>query len=266
MFYCYSVTAFKAGDEVFWSGVVHRPGSYAEYIAVNHQLVAHKPKTVDHAVAASMPLVTLTAWQAFEDRLGLKIPTTDEEIQANASKTIFITVGAGGVGSIATQLAKKLFKIGTVITNAGREESIEWCKQYGADIIIDRTKDWKTQLAEHDVKGVDYVLVNSAWEGIVDDILAIINYGGKICGISHTQASVNLGVLMAKALSVSFVHMQSKRHNENLSLLAKLVDEGTIKPWVGKKYEKATPETIREGHKLQATGTMIGKITYVADF
>ena len=213
-----------------------------------------------------MPAVSLTAWQVLELRFGLKIPVSDAELQFNASKSILITAGAGGVGTAAIQIAKHIFKIGKVIASAGRPESIAWCQKYGADLVLDRSKDWKAQLEENGFKGVDYALVCSGFDDIAETLLSVINYGGSVCGISRTQASISLTTLMQKALTVSFIHLLPVGHDSKLTLLAKLVDDGVIKPWVGKRYEKASVDNIREAHVLQGSGSAIGKISFVADF
>lgn len=213
-----------------------------------------------------MPLVALTVLQAFEKRLQLSIPTTDAEIKTAASKSILITAGAGGVGSIATQLAKRVYKIGKVITTTSRPESVAWSKDQGADVTIDRSKDWKAQLEENGIKSVDLFLLSSNVEGFEETILSIASYGALIAGISRTTGAFRLTDQMNKAVTIGFIHMLPIRHNEHLTLLASLVDDGTIKPWVGKSYDVASAATIAEGHKTLSSGTTIGKISYAANF
>ena len=233
---------------------------------MNEHNLSRKPRTIDHVTAASMPLTALTAWQAFEHRLNLTIPSSDAEHKAAASKSILITAGAGGVGSIAIQLAKRVFKIGTVIATASRPESIAWCKDLGADIVIDRSNDWKAQLDEHGVKSVDLFLICSQWEGIEMTILSLASYGASICGIARTQATINLGYLAKSALTIGFLHLLEWGHGALLAHLAALVDEGVIKPWVGKRYDTASLENVREGHRALVSKSAIGKITYAAIF
>lgn len=243
-----------------------RAGAYAEYIALPQHLVALKPKTVDHVVAASMPLTMLTALQAIEARLNLRIPKTDAEIKAAASKSILITAGAGGVGSIAVQLAKRVYKIGTVITTASRPESVAWCKDQGADIVIDRSKDWKAQLEENGIKSIGLFLFCSKMEGLESTIFSLASYGAIIAGVARTQGAFPLAEQMAKAITIGFLHMLPIGHDRDLAMLASLIDDGTIKPWIGKKYDTATVENVREGHKALSTGATIGKISYAAKF
>ena len=213
-----------------------------------------------------MPLTALTAIQAFENRLHISIPISGDEVKAAASKSILITAGAGGVGSIAIQLAKRVYKIGTVIATASRPDSIAWCKDQGADIVIDRSSDWTSQLNVHGIKSVDLFLVCSQFEGNEEAILSLASQGAFICGIAHTQVKINLERAFLKALSIGFLFMLPIGHGQHLQLLASLVDEGLIKPWIGKKYDVATEENIREGHKALSTGATIGKISYAAVF
>lgn len=268
------MSTYKAGDEVYFSGSLGRQGSYAEYVAVDYRLVAIKPKTVDHVAAASLPLTALTAWEAFEDKFHLSLPSTDALAKFNASKAVLITAAAGDVGSIAVQLAKHVFKIGKVIATAGRAESATWCRNLGADIILDRGKDWKSQLQDNGVSAVDYVLACHEVDDVLDTLVAITNPYGHICGIVSNVKPLNITALFGKSLSFSWEfmgcrplhHFHIERHNEILSQLSELVDNGTIKSTVGVTYEAATPENIRAGHILQASGTAIGKIVFHAVF
>lgn len=221
-----------------------------------------------------MPLTTLTAWEAFEDKFHWKIPTNDTELKRNAGLSVLITAGAGGVGSIAIQLAKHVFKIGKVISTAGRADSATWCRNFGADVVLDRSKDWKAQLQDNGIATVDYILSCAQVDDILDTLVSIVTPMGHICGIVINTKPLNMSPLFGKSLSFSWefmgsrpmFHIYPERHNEILSQLATYVDNGTIKSWVGVTYEAATPENIRAGHILQASGTAIGKIAFVAAF
>ena len=120
---------FKAGDEVFYAGSFTKPGCNSEFHIVNEQIVGTKPKSVDFAQAAALPLTSITAWEAMFDRLGI------DASGADAGKNLLIIGGAGGVGSIATQFAKQIAKL-TVTVTASRPESKVWVKELGVDHII----------------------------------------------------------------------------------------------------------------------------------
>lgn len=211
-----------------------------------------------------MPLTMLTAWIAL-DLFRIEIPAADAKDHPNFSKTILITAGAGGVGSIAIQLAKRVFKIGKVIATASRPEAIEWCKTQGADLVIDRTKEWKPQLDEAGIAGVDYFAVCYS---IADfqPLVSVANKQAQIVSVSWVTEPVNLMIFFPKSISFAFSMASNGNKHVYLQSLVKYVEAGVINHWVGKTFNKASVETIREGHKLLSTGATIGKITYTADY
>ena len=107
------VTLFKAGDEVYYAGSIDRPGSYAEFQCVDERIVGKKPGSLGFAAAAALPLTTITAWEMLFDRL---------RVDRSANEPLLILGGAGGVGSIAIQLAKQLTKL-NIIATASRSET-----------------------------------------------------------------------------------------------------------------------------------------------
>ena len=266
---------FKAGDEVYFSGSLSRHGSNAEYIVVDYRLLSLKPKNVSHVDAASMPLTVLTAWEALEEKFNLRIPEAGSSVEKhNASKNILIVAGAGGVGSIAIQLAKQVFKLGKVIATAGRAESATWCRNMGADLVLDRSKDWKAQLQENGITGLDYIFSCAQVDDILDTLVALANPWAHICGIVVNTKPLNMATLFRKCLTFSWEfmgsrpihHWQQERHGEILTQFAKYVEDGTIKTWVGQTYDKVTVENMRAAHILQQSGTAIGKIAFSAVF
>jgi len=269
------VTSFKAGDEVFFAGSIGRHGCHAEYVAVDHRLVGLKPKSVSHSVASSMPLTVLTAWEALEEKFHIPIPAAGSKEEAdNAKKTILIIAGAGGVGSIAIQLAKNVFKVGKVVTTAGRPESATWCRNMGADLVLDRTKDWKAQVTDAGINGFDFILSCTEVDDLLDQLIALSHPWAHICGIVVNQKPLNIAALFRKCLTFSWEFMGSRpvhqyqleRHHEILTQFAKLVDDSTIKSWVGHTYDSVTLENMRAAHILQQSGTAIGKIVFDAKF
>lgn len=269
------VKNLKAGDEVYFSGSIARHGCNAEYVLVHHELVSLKPKTVDFVTAASMPLTVLTAWEALEQKFGIKIPQAGSKEEAhNAKQSILIVAGAGGVGSVAIQLAKHVFKIGKVFATAGRPDSQTWCRNMGADVVIDRSKDWKDQIRDAGLNGVDYVLSCSEVDDTLDQLVALTNPCGFICGIVINHKPLNMSPLFNKSLSFSWEFMGARAiHHAHMHLqqdildrCAQYVDNGVIKSWVGVVYDKATAENLRAAHLLQSSGTAIGKIVFKAEF
>ena len=98
------VTLFKPGDEVWYAGSIVRPGTNSEFHLVDERIVGGKPRSLGFAAAAALPLTSITAWEMLFDRFG--VPRGGGE-----GKSLLIVGGAGGVGSIATQLACKLTKL-----------------------------------------------------------------------------------------------------------------------------------------------------------
>jgi NADPH:quinone reductase len=135
-----AVTLFRPGETVFYAGAIDRPGTNAEYHLVDERIVGHKPKTLDWAAAAALPLTSLTAWEVLFDRLDVKRPVR------GAAPAILIVGGAGGVGSIAIQLARALTDL-TVIATASRQETIARVKEMGAHHVIDRYQPMAAQIA-----------------------------------------------------------------------------------------------------------------------
>jgi zinc-binding alcohol dehydrogenase family protein len=124
------VSLFKPGDEVFYAGAITRSGTNAEFHAVDERLVGSKPASLSFEEAAALPLTALTAWETLFDRLDIRRPVV------GAAKAILIVGGAGGVGSMAVQLARRLTDL-TVIATASRPETQEWCRELGAHHVID---------------------------------------------------------------------------------------------------------------------------------
>jgi NADPH:quinone reductase-like Zn-dependent oxidoreductase len=123
---CYMLR-FKTGDRVFGTGDMTRDGAWAERVAVDHRVVARIPESLMFVDAASLPIGALTAWEAmFREQNDLPIGV----------ERVLIVGGAGGVGSIATQLLKAETSA-LVISTASRPESREWCHEMGADLVID---------------------------------------------------------------------------------------------------------------------------------
>jgi NADPH2:quinone reductase len=144
-------TLFHVVDEVYFAGDATRQGCYAEFVAIDERIVGHKPKTLSFSEAAAIPLTGLTAWEAYFEQMHL-------EPKPNVNKgTLLIFGGAGGVGSIAIQIAKGVANL-RVIATASRSASVEYCRRMGADEVIDHSKELGPQLRALGLDGVDYIL------------------------------------------------------------------------------------------------------------
>jgi NADPH2:quinone reductase len=255
-----NVSLFKVGDSVFYAGDITKQGSNAEYQIVDERIVGRKPATLCSKEAAVMPLTSLTAWEILFDRIRIN-PEKDK------GKTILIIGGAGGVGSIAIQLAKNVANL-TVIATASRSESVAWCKQQGADFVVNH----KNLVEEVRAIGfqqvdfiVDFVNVNQYWSAFVE----LIKPQGHIGSISDPAESVNLRQLKGKSVSFHWELMFTRsmfqtedmieQHNI-LNKIADLLDNGTIKTTLEEILIGFNAENFKKAHKLLESGKTIGKI------
>src|SRR5258706_5029219 len=179
---------FKPGDEVYYAGSVIRPGTNSEFHLVDERIAGRKPTSLSFAEAAALPLTTLTAWELMFDRMGIS------RAGAHAGRSVLILGGAGGVGSIAIQLAKKLARL-RVTASASRAESIAWCKELGADETVDHSKPL-------DLPEFDFVLCFSATDAYWNQFPKLVKPQGKIGTIVRTTKPVDLSILHDKSISV----------------------------------------------------------------
>ncbi|CAI2767886.1 zinc-binding alcohol dehydrogenase family protein [Flavobacterium collinsii] len=254
------VTLFKVGDEVFYAGDITKPGSNAEYQSVDERIVGRKPKSLSLEESAVIPLTGLTAWEILFDRIRIN-PKKDK------GKSILIIGGAGGVGSIAIQLARKIAGL-TVIATASRPETIAWCKEQGADFVVDH-KNLIASVREAGFQQVDFILdfvdTNSYW-----DIMAeLIKPQGHIASITGSSDPVALNKLKNKSASFSWELMYTRSMFETddmqeqhviLNQLADLLDEGILKSTLNVTLNGLTAGNFKKAHELLESGKTIGKI------
>lgn len=182
-----AVTQFEVGDDVYYAGDITRPGTNSEFHLVDERIVGRKPKTLNFAEAAALPLTSITAWEALFDRL--KISSIGED----AGKSLLIIGGAGGVGSIAIQLAKQVAKL-TVIATASRPETITWCQELGADKIVNHREDLAQQ-----VEQADYILCLNSTDMHWLAMTKIIRPQGMICTIVENENFLDMSPLKSKS-------------------------------------------------------------------
>lgn len=252
-----NVSNVKEGDKVFYAGDITKNGSNSEYQLIDSRIVAIAPNSLKDEEAVVLPLTSLTAWEALFDRLNVK---------KDKKKTILIIGGAGGVGSIATQIIKQTTSF-NVISTASREETISWCKKMGADYVVNH-RDLIKSVREIGFEHVDYIL-NFADTAMHWDAMAeLIAPQGRICAIVDTSINVDINKLKPKSVSFSWEFMFTRsmfttediveQHNI-LTQIAKLVDEGKIKTTLTKTIKGFNVENIKEAHKIAESGDNIGK-------
>ncbi|HCR3981151.1 TPA: zinc-binding alcohol dehydrogenase family protein [Kluyvera ascorbata] len=254
------VTLFAPGDEVWYAGALGRPGSNSEFQLVDERIVALKPRSLDNASAAALPLTAITAWELLFDRLGV---TRD----GNEGDTLLIVGAAGGVGSILTQLASKLTKM-TVIGTASRPASQQWVREAGAHHVIDHSKPLSEELARIGVKEVTHVASLNNTEAHYLSLIAALAPQGKLALIDDPQ-SLDVVPLKLKSISLHWEFMFTRSMFETrdmiaqhqlLSEVATLIDNQVIKTTLGEHYGAITAENLQKAHAQLETGRAVGKI------
>src|SRR5580704_4301479 len=174
------VTLFKPGDDVFYAGSILRQGTNAQFHLVDERIVGRKPKTLSFAQAAALPLTSITAWELLFDRLGA-VPGKSVD-----PRTLLIIGGAGGVGSILIQLARRLTGL-TVVATASRPESRKWCLDLGAQAVVDHASPMKEQIEKLKVPPVGLVASLTNTEQHYKALADIIAPQGKFGLIDDPQ-------------------------------------------------------------------------------
>jgi NADPH2:quinone reductase len=250
---------FKVGDEVYYAGDITRSGSNAEYQLIDERIVGFKPKNLSITEAAAIPLTGLTAWESLFDRIKVN-PASDK------GKTVLILAGAGGVGSIAIQIAKKVAGL-TVIATASRPDSVKWCKDFGADFVVNHY-DLKAELEKIGHAQVDYILDFVDLEGYWETAAEIIKPQGHIVSITGSSKPLNLDMLKMKSVTFSWELMYTRsmfttndmeKQHEILNEISKLLDDGTLKTTLTTTLKGFTVDNLKEAHKMQESGKTIGK-------
>jgi NADPH2:quinone reductase len=246
------VSLFKEGDAVYYAGDVTRPGCNSEFHLVDERIVGRKPKKLDFAQAAAMPLTSITAWEAFHDRM-----------KVQAGKSILIINGAGGVGSIGIQLAR-ISRL-TVVATASRPESIAWVKELGAQQVIDHRKPLAPQ-----VKQVDYVAnfsgdLDAYWDAMAE----LVAPQGAVVAIVANTKPLSMDVVRSKSASVCWELMFTRprfktpdmiEQHKLLNQVADLLDAGKLRCTLKETLSPINGPNLRKAHERLESGTMIGKL------
>ena len=251
-------TRFRPGDEVFYAGDITRPGTNAAFQVVDERIVGRKPSSLGFAEAAGMPLTTITAWEILFDSFGLK----EGE---GAGEALLVIGGAGGVGSILIQLAKKLTGL-TVIATASRSDTRAWVEKMGADHIVNHRRPLDEEMKALGVSP-RYVASLTHTDKHFASTIDLIKPRGHIAVIDDPKV-LDIVPLKRKAVSVSweFMFTRSMFQTEDmdaqhllLNSVADLLDNGTLIPTVNRHGGTLSVANLRSAHELQESGTAIGK-------
>ncbi len=229
------VSDISVGDKVYGQAnvVAGNSGAFAEFAATSAGQIAKAPEGLDFKQAASLPLVGVSAWQALVRHINLQ-----------SGQKLFIHGGAGGIGTVAIQIAKH---IGAYVAVSATGESIDYVKQLGADEVIDyKAKDFADILKDYDA------VFDTTTGADFNKSLAILKSGG-----TAVSMLVQADEAKAKDLGVTALTQSTKVTTEALDALRQLVEEGVVTPHVDKVF---TLEQIREAFEAKENGTVNGKI------
>ncbi|HJS38067.1 MAG TPA: zinc-binding alcohol dehydrogenase family protein [Burkholderiales bacterium] len=253
-----AVTLFKPGDEVYYAGSNQRPGTNSELHLVDERIVGHKPRKLSFAEAAALPLTTITAWEGLFERLGIS------KTGGHEGRRLLILGGAGGVGSIAIQLAKKLARL-HVTASASRPESIAWVRKLGADATVDHTRSLPGQMGGE----ADFVLICTGTDPVFPVLPKLVAPQGRICSIVRTLKPVDLAPLQEKSLTFSWEGMFTRStfetpdmqaQHELLEATARHIDAGTLVTTFTENLGRICAERLKRAHRRIEQGHTIGKL------
>ncbi|AIR91070.1 zinc-binding alcohol dehydrogenase family protein [Pseudomonas cremoricolorata] len=254
------VTLFQPGDEVFYAGAIDRPGCYSEFHVVDERIVGHKPRSLDAASAAALPLTSITAWELLFDRLGVA------ENGGEGQKLVVIGA-AGGVGSMLLQLARKLTGL-TVIGTASRPETRAWVTELGAHHVLDHSAPLAEQLDAQGLGSVDYVISLTHTDQYLAQIVEILRPQGKLALIDDPK-QLDVVPFKRKSLSVHWELMFTRslfhtddmiKQHQLLQRVSALVDDGVLKTTLGEHFGTINASNLRRAHGLIESAKAKGKI------
>lgn len=255
------VTLFKPGDEVFYAGSLIRRGTNAEFHLVDERIVGRKPRTLNYAQAAALPLTSLTAWELLFDRLGVKVG------KAFGAGSLLVIGGAGGVGSILIQLARKLTGL-TVIATASRAETKKWCLDLGAHHVIDHSSAFGPQLKAIGIPEVEYIASLTGTEVHYPGFIEVLAPQGHVAVIDDPK-TLDVKPMKRKSAALHWELMFTRsifttsdmiaQHNI-LNEVADLVDEGVVRTTLAHEFGQVNAVNLKRAHELLESGKSHGKI------
>jgi len=252
---------FHPGDEVFYAGAIGRPGTNSQFHLVDERIVGRKPQGLGWAEAAAVPLTAITAWEAIFDRLDVAKPVP------GAATAILIVGGAGGVGSIAIQLARALTGL-MVIATASRPETIAWVKEMGAHHVIDHRKPLAAQVAALGIGAPSFVFSTTQTERHLEEIAELIAPQGRFALIDD-PATLNVNLFKRKSVSIHLELMYTRsiygtadmaEQGKLLNEVSRLLDAGTLRTTMTERFSPINATNLKRAHALSESGTARGKI------
>jgi zinc-binding alcohol dehydrogenase family protein len=256
-----AVTAFKPGDAVFYAGAIDRPGSNAQFQLVDERIVGPKPASLSFAEAAALPLTAITAWEMLFDRLKVKDPVP------GSAAALVIVGGAGGVGSIAIQLARQLTDL-TVIATASRPETRAWVTELGAHHVVDHGKALAAEVAALGLGAPGLVFVTTHSGQHLPEIVTLIAPQGRL-GVIDDPGILDVVPLKNKSVSLHWELMFTRSlhqtadmqaQGELLAEVSRLVDAGKIRTTLTETFGTINAANLKKAHALIESNRARGKI------
>jgi NADPH2:quinone reductase len=255
------VSLFKAGDQVFYAGSILRQGTNSQFHLVDERIVGNKPTSLSFAQAAALPLTSITAWELLFDRLGA-VPGKSVD-----PRTLLIVGGAGGVGSIMIQLARRLTGL-TVVATASRPESMKWCLDLGAHAVIDHGKPMKEQIESLKLPPVGLVASLTFTDQHYEAIAELMAPQGKF-GLIDDPPEFTMNVFKGKAISVHWELMFTRSSFQTPDMIAQhsllndvadLIDKGVLRTTMDQTFGTINAANLKRAHALLESGKSRGKI------
>ena len=252
---------FKAGDPVFYAGAIGRQGTNSQLHLVDERIVGRKPSSLSWAEAAALPLTAITAWEMLFDRLDIR------KSVPGAASAVLIIGGAGGVGSIAVQLARKLTPL-VVIATASRLETKDWVQRLGAHHVVDHAKPLAEQAKALGAGAPGVVFSTTSTDLHLSEIAELIAPQGRF-GLIDDPQPFDIGVFKRKSVSIHWESMFTRSSFETpdvaeqgalLNEVSKLVDAGVLKSTLADNFGSITAPNLRRAHALIESGRAKGKI------
>lgn len=258
-----AVTLFKPGDRVFYAGDITRAGSNSQFQVIDERIVGHCPQSLSFSQAAALPLTAITAWEGLFHRLRVPAPP-----HAQPQRSILLIGGAGGVGSIAIQLAAKVAGL-KVIATASRPESERWCRELGADVVVNHYGNLAEQVRAAGFKHVDYVLIMNDTDQHMPAAAELVAPQGGICTIVENKKPLDVTPLKNKSAAFVWEFMFTRamfstpdmiEQHYLLNEIARLIDAGVIRTTVSEVLKPINAANLRAAHATLEAGRAIGKV------
>ena len=256
------VTGFRPGDAVYYAGDITRPGSNAEYQLVDARIVGHKPRSLDFAPAAALPLTALTAWELLFQRMPFDADRGGE------GKSLLVIAGAGGVGSIAIQLARRAGF--TVVATASRAETTAWCTAMGAHHVIDHRQALAPQLAALGLEQVDAAVNFADTSRYWDALGELLAPQGHVGLIVEPSGPLHIGdPYKLKSIGIHWELMFTRsrfrtadmdEQGRILDRVASLLDAGELRGTHAETLGRIDATNLRAAHRRLESGGTIGKL------